>query len=169
MKYLENQRIKKIKSKKELSESVKVLRTSFLTVAHNFNLTKENAPTNPAFITFDKLNELKNKGLKLYGIYNRSKKRQIGFVVIEKVNKVLYYMEKLCVLPDFRHNGYGKLLMDYVFNYVRKKKGNNVSIGIINKNLILKDYYIKYGFVEINLKKFDHLPFTVCFMEKKLE
>ena len=75
-------------------------------------------------------------------------------------------MEKLCVLPHFRHNGYGKELMDSVFNYVRKENGNKVSIGIINDNMILKNYYIKNGFVEKNLKKFNHLPLTVCFMEK---
>ncbi|MFX1311607.1 MAG: GNAT family N-acetyltransferase [Promethearchaeota archaeon] len=161
--------IKKIKRRKELLESVEVIKTSFLTVAHHFNLTKENAPTNPAFITFDKLKELKNKGLKLYGFYNLINRKQIGFVAIEKEDNKLYYMEKLCVLPKFRHNGFGKELMNFVFNYVRRKNGNKVSIGIINENLILKDYYIKNGFAEMNLKKFDHLPFTVCYMEKVLK
>ncbi|MFW9989481.1 MAG: GNAT family N-acetyltransferase [Candidatus Odinarchaeota archaeon] len=161
--------IKKIKGKKQLLESVQVISNSFLTVAHDFNLNKENTPTNPAFITLDKLKELKDKGLKLYGFFNKINKKQIGFVAIEKANYVLYYMEKLCVLPRFRHNGYGKELMDFVFNYVRKNNGNKVSIGIINENIILKNYYIKNGFVETELKKFNHLPFTVCFMERILK
>ncbi|MFX1364229.1 MAG: GNAT family N-acetyltransferase [Promethearchaeota archaeon] len=161
--------IKKIKSKKQLLESAQVIRTSFLTVTHDFNLNKENAPTNPAFITFDKLKELKDNGVKLYGFFNKNNKKQIGFVAIEEANNALYYMEKLCVLPQFRHNGYGKELMDFVFNYVRKNNGNKVSIGIINDNIILKDYYINNGFFETELKKFNHLPFTVCFMERILK
>ncbi len=160
--------IKKIKSKNQLLESVEVIRISFITVAHDFNLNKENAPTNPAFITFNKLKELKDKGVKLYGFFNEINRKQIGVVAIEKANNALYYMEKLCVLPKFRHNGYGKELMDFVFEYVRKNNGNKVSIGIINENFILKNYYIKNGFVETGLKKFNHLPFTVCFMEKKI-
>ena len=161
--------IKVIKSDKELVESVQVIRTSFLTVADCFNLTIENAPTNPAFITFERLKELKNKELKLYGLYNKPNNKQIGFIAIEKANNSLYYMEKLCILPQFRHNGFGKKIIDFVFNYVKKNDGDKVSIGIINENKILKKYYIKNGFIETDLKKFKHLPFTVCFMEKMLK
>lgn len=34
-------------------ECAEVIRDSFMTVANDFKLTKENAPTNPAFIEID--------------------------------------------------------------------------------------------------------------------
>lgn len=92
----------------------------------------------------------------------------IGFVAIEKANNEIYYMEKLAILPEYRHKGYGKKVMDFVVNYVKGKDGKKISIGIINENEILKKWYLSYGFIETETKVFYHLPFTVCFMEKKL-
>lgn len=43
-----------------------------------------------------------------------------------------------------------------------------LSIGIINENKVLKQWYSSFGFNETGFKKFPHLPFTVCFMEKKI-
>ncbi len=49
--------IRKFYKEKDLNDLLFVIQESFLTVAKDFNLTKENAPTNPAFITMDKLKE----------------------------------------------------------------------------------------------------------------
>jgi ribosomal protein S18 acetylase RimI-like enzyme len=77
-------------------------------------------------------------------------------------------MEKLAVLPDKRHNGCGRMLMDFACEIIREKNGNLISIGIINENTVLKNWYIKYGFKEKEVKRFPHLPFEVCFMEKEI-
>ncbi len=162
--------IREIVSKKELKESVNVLRKSFLTVAHEFNLTKETVPSNPAFITLNRLEEMQNKGIKLFGLYSDKEhgKKLIGFIAIEKADDFLYYLEKLAVLPEYRHRGYGKKLLDFASDYVNKKMGKKISIGIINENLILKNWYKKHNFIETGIKLFDHLPFTVCYLEKEI-
>jgi len=77
-------------------------------------------------------------------------------------------MEKLAILPEYRHKGFGKKLVDFVFDYVRRENGAKVSIGFINENSVLKGWYKDYGFVETNVKQFEHLPFLVCFMERKI-
>jgi hypothetical protein len=51
---------------------------------------------------------------------------------------------------------------------VKNMEGKKASIGIINENVRLKKWYIKHGFCEKALQRFDHLPFTVCFLEKEL-
>ena len=94
--------------------------------------------------------------------------RQIGFVAIEKASDEFYYMEKLAVLPEYRHRGFGKKLMDFVSDYVKAKNGKKISIGIINENSRLKTWYQAYGFEETGLYQFEHLPFVVCFMEKEV-
>jgi ribosomal protein S18 acetylase RimI-like enzyme len=78
-------------------------------------------------------------------------------------------MERLAVVPEHRHNGYGKELTDFVFKYASSQGGKKVSIGIINENIELKDWYTEYGFTETSIRKYDHLPFTVCFMEKRID
>lgn len=66
----------------DTNNSVNVIRDSFQTVAEELNLTVENCPTHPSFITPDKLNELKSKGVKFYGLFTENE--QAGFIAIEK-------------------------------------------------------------------------------------
>lgn len=100
----------------------------------------------------------------MFGVFNGN--IQIGFVAIERATEKIYYMEKLAILPQYRHNGFGKLIIDFVFEYARKYGGEKVSIALINENSELKDWYLKYGFMQTGIKQFSHLPFAVCFMEK---
>jgi ribosomal protein S18 acetylase RimI-like enzyme len=90
----------------------------------------------------------------------------VGFVAIEKSDKYLFFMEKLAVLPEYRHNGYGSRLIGFVVETVKKAGGKKISIGIINENKVLKDWYIQNGFSVSIIKQFPHLPFDVCFLER---
>ncbi len=129
--------IKEITNDSEMEDSIKVIKGSFITVAKEFNINEENCSTNPAFITFEKLKASKEKGVKLFGLFQNNK--QIGFVAIEKASDALYYMERLAVLPEHRHKGHGKELMNFAFDYARREKGKRISIAIIDENSILKN------------------------------
>lgn len=155
---------KQIVEENDFEKSALIIREAFITVADDFNLTTENAPTNPAFITEEGLKKLFDKGIYLFDVYDGA--TQVGFVAIEEAKEELYYMEKLAVLPSYRHCGIGKNIMDFVFDFVRNRNGKKVGIAIINENTVLKQWYIHYGFAETGIKKFEHLPFTVCFLEK---
>lgn len=141
-----------------------VIRRAFITVADEFGLTKENAPKNPAFLDNEAMEKMRDKGAVMFGAYEGDV--CIGFVAAQKAGDGTFYMERLAVLPERRHTGTGRMLMDTVFDYVRENGGTRVSIGLINENTRLKRWYVQYGFTETGLKHFDHLPFTVCFMEK---
>jgi ribosomal protein S18 acetylase RimI-like enzyme len=93
---------------------------------------------------------------------------QVGFVAIEKADDKVYYLDKLAVLPEYRHKGYGGKLVEFVSNFVKKHNGQKVSLGMINESTVLKKWYQKLGFKETGTQSFEHLPFTVCFMEKSL-
>ncbi len=43
-----------------------------------------------------------------------------------------------------------------------------MSVGLVDENAVLKRWYAALGFRETGKKRFAHLPFTVCFMEKAL-
>ena len=97
----------------------------------------------------------------------------IGFLYVTVNNKVfsrtnIFYIElnNLAVLPEYRHLGIGKELVDYAIAYSKNTIGaNKISIGIIEENSVLKECYEKIGFVHTGTQKFEHLPFTVGFME----
>ena len=156
--------IREIANENELETSVKVVADSFQTVAVEFNLNKENCPTHPSLVTLKQLTEMKRKGLKLFGLFDGD--AQIGFVAVEKKKHKVYNLEKLAVLPEYRHKGYGGKLMEFAEAYVKNAGGEKLSIGIINEHTVLKKWYEVKGFQETAITKFAHLPFTVCFMEK---
>lgn len=156
--------IREVTKEYELKESILVIRESFQTAARDFNLTKDNCPTNAAFIKYDGLVGLKNSGAKFFGYFTAN--TQAGFVAVKKATDDIFYVEKLAVIPGSRHKGYGAELMSFAEDYVRKCKGRKVSVGIINDNIKLKKWYSKLGYKEAGFREFDHLPFKVCFMDK---
>lgn len=150
----------------ELKRSARVIRDSFKTVAVEFGLTRENSPTHASFTTVTKLRELKDKGAKLFGLF--IEKKQIGFVAIEKADDDLFYLEKLAVLPKYRHSGYGEKLVKFATNCAKNENGRRLSISIIDEHTALKNWYKRLGFKEITKKKFPQFRFTACFMEMAL-
>jgi ribosomal protein S18 acetylase RimI-like enzyme len=173
--------IKEIKTAAAIQKSAQVVRNSFKTVAEEFSLTRRIAPTHPSFVTSKQLSEIKDRGLVFYGLFvnqlqvSRLKitrpqvaRLQVGFVAIEAAADGVFYLEKLAVLPEYRHGGYGRLLVKKVVDYVRENHGTKVSLGMINEHTVLKNWYIGLGFKETGIKNFIHLPFTVCFMDRDL-
>ena len=158
--------IREIANEKELENSARVIADSFRTVAVEFNLTKDNCPTHPSLITPEQLTEMKRKGLKLFGLFEGD--AQVGFAALEKKKYKVYNLEKLAVLPEHRHKGYGGKLIEFAEAYGKNAEGEKLSIGIINEHRVLKKWYEAKGFKETSAVKFEHLPFTVCFMEKTL-
>lgn len=153
--------IKKVKDVKKL---LGLISESNMTVAQELNLTKENAPGHTAFITADKLLD-KIESKEYYQIGNPPK----GCIAIEKSpEEGIYYIERLSVLPTERHKGLGGNLLEFSLRRIKELGGEKASIGIINENTRLKKWYEGYGFEESGIRKFEHLPFTVCFMEHGL-
>ena len=160
--------IQQISSKDGFVTLAKVLNEAFGTVAKEFGLTIENCLTNSAFITSDELKAQLTDNREFY-IY-RLKNEIVGFVAIEQsVNEAdTCYIEKLAVLPAYRHAGIGRQLMDFASNRIAESGSKRISIALINSNVILKKWYSKQGFTETLVKVYEHLPFDVCFMEKHI-
>ena len=156
--------IRRLSTETELVRSVPVIRESFRTVAEDLGLTAANCPSHPSFMTERKLMEESAKGLRCFGLFTADV--QAGFVGAMKAPEDVFYLERLAVLPSYRHCGYGRALMDHVFSYARDGGGKRISIAIIDESRVLKSWYEAYGFRETRKQVFPHLPFTVCFMEK---
>ena len=161
-------RIVVIQSEDEIQECAVLLAKSFATVAKQYGLTEDNAPTNPAFMTAQRLSEYLRKPVMLFGMLEDN--RLVGCVALEraKTEPDTFYVERLAVDPTQRHQGYGETLMSFATETIRRVGGRQASIGVMNQNKVLKDWYQRQGFVEIERKHFEHLPFEVCFMSKGL-
>jgi ribosomal protein S18 acetylase RimI-like enzyme len=156
--------IRSISGDRDLETSVSVIRASFLTVAREFNLTPENAPSNAAFIKLADLLKMRDRGIAMFGLFEND--TQAGFVAVERADENVFYLEKLAVLPESRHRGFGKALIDFVCVYVKHEGGSTVSIGVINNHTVLKRWYQACGFMVTGVKSFQHLGFKVCFLSR---
>lgn len=150
----------------DLPECLETIRRSFRSVADDFGLTPENCPTNGAFMPLERLaNDYKN-GDKMYGLYEGS--GVVGFVQLAEKENGVFELEKLAVLPEYRHKGYGGQLIRFSEKKVAELGGSTIKIGIIEDNKRLKDWYAQNGFAHTGTRTFAHLPFTVGFMEMLL-
>ena len=149
----------------ELNAAAEVIRASFATVAKEFGITEQNCPNHTSFITVEKLQNHFNWGWLMYGLYDSSGERLIGYVSLSKTSGEVFELHNLSVLPEYRHNGYGKQLLDFCKERVKESGGRKITLGMIEENTVLKDWYAANGFIHTGAKWFKHLPFTVGFME----
>ncbi|MCD4674838.1 MAG: GNAT family N-acetyltransferase [Desulfobacula sp.] len=154
--------IKKASHKDICTLSVLINR-SYQDVAQTFKLTKENCPKHPSNCTDEWIEKDVARGVTYYIVLEDG--IPAGSVALEKATPELIYLERLAVLPEFRHNGLGKKLVEYVLYKARRIKAKTVSIGIIAEQEELKIWYETLGFTLVDIKKFDHLPFQVGLME----
>ncbi|WP_371804593.1 GNAT family N-acetyltransferase [Candidatus Lokiarchaeum ossiferum] len=159
--------IRAINSNDELKLLVPIIQKANLTVANEFNLTIQNAPTNPAFITeFYFFEGMEQKKHQYFGYFINQ--RIVGCLAIRLISEKSYGIDRLAVLPEFRHQGFGEMLIQHVENHIKSLGGKKILIGIIFENKLLLNWYLKLRFILTGTKKFDHLPFTVGFMEKNI-
>ncbi|MGD9157425.1 MAG: GNAT family N-acetyltransferase [Desulfobacteraceae bacterium] len=147
------------------NDLAKIIKQSFATVAQRYNLTPDNCPRHPSNYTEEWVEKDIEQGVVYFVIEENGNK--IGCIALEKANEETCYLERLAVLPEKRNKGIGQKLVTYFISEAIGQGFKNIGIGIIEKQIELKNWYKKIGFYETGKKSFDHLPFEVCFMQYK--
>ena len=147
----------------DISAAAKVIRASFATVAKEFGINEQNLPNHTSFMTAEELRNHVSWGWLMYGLYDGA--RLIGYVSLSKTNDEIFVLHNLAVLPEYRHKGYGGQLLDFCKTKVKESGGSKITLGMIEENTVLKDWYTANGFIHTGMKWFRHMPFTVGFME----
>lgn len=159
--------IKKVEAN-QISECVKVIRDSFITVAEEFGFTSENAPRFTAFsVTEERLLwQMNNEHRLMYAFYDD--RNIVGYysLLLQENNEC--ELNNLCVLPSYRHKGIGEALLKSAFEETEKLGCTKINIGIVEENTVLRRWYEAFGFVHIKTEKYDFFPFTCGYMEKRL-
>ena len=155
--------IEKVTLKEQLNICLEIIHKSFKTVADELGLTKDNCPNHTAFMPNDKLIRQFESGADMF-LYQHNGE-YVGYFSLVNIGESVE-MNNLSVLPKYRHLGIGKEMVEYAKEYtVKNSSAKKISIGIIDDNSILKNWYSSLGFVHTGTKKFEGLPFTVGFME----
>lgn len=150
----------------DVTELSHLIRSAYRDVADRFQLTPANCPKHPSNCTDEWVENDLERGVRYFILELRGS--PVGTVAIEIAGTDLCYLERLAVLPHERNKGYGHQLVEHVFRTAREQDLKTVSIGIINRQADLKQWYQNIGFTEGDTKEFKHLPFKVCFMTCEL-
>jgi len=153
-------------SNEEVPLAAGIIRRAFATVAEEFGLTPENCPSHPTFLTEERLQGEVDRGLRLFILQEGD--TPVGVVGLRRLEDGTTALERLAVLPEHRHQGYGMQLVEFICRQVKQEGSEKVSLQIIDEHAVLKNWYARLGFAAVGVRQFPHLPFTVCFMEKVL-
>jgi uncharacterized repeat protein (TIGR04076 family) len=140
-----------------------VIRKSFATVANDFGWTQENAPTFTAYRTDEWFASKYSDSYMPFGYECNGE--IFGFVSLSDMGSGVYELNNLAIFPTWRHLGYGKKLLDFCKTKVLELGGSKITIGIVEENTVLKDWYAANDFEHTGTRKFPHQPFTAGFME----
>lgn len=154
--------------KNDIAQCVDVIRRSFLTVANEFGITEENGARFTAFATDeDRINwHMFGEHRPMYGYYENDK--LIGYYSLLVKDSGECELNNLSVLPEFRHNGIGHLLLKHSFEKAMELGCTRMTIGIVEENRVLRKWYEENGFIHTGTEKYDFFPFTCGYMGREL-
>ena len=152
----------------DIPACVNIIKQSFKTVADEFGFTEENAPRFTAFAISDD---------RLY--WHMDKEHRPMFVAEEDSVLCGYYslliqengeceLNNLAVLPQYRHRGIGKQLLEHSFTFAKSVGCHAMNIGIVEENTVLRKWYEQNGAIHIGTQKFDFFPFTCGYLRREL-
>lgn len=140
----------------------RLIRESFADVAQRFGLTMKNCPTHPSYCTFEWIDQALAKGVSFYLMEQDG--TPCGCVALERTQTDLCYLERLAVIPAFRHHGLGGRLVRHALTEAQRSGAKRVELALIAHHAELRKWYERNGFTIIGTKSFSQLPFEVLFM-----
>jgi len=150
-------------TEKDAERIAAIIRKSHRDVARMFAITEENNPKHPSFCTADWVAADFRRGEEYF--LGKVAGTDVGCLAFELAEPEMAYLNRLSVLPDYRHRGFGAALVNHILAYAQSKHATIVSIGIIAAHERLKTWYTNLGFIEKDTHTFAHLPFDVTFMQ----
>ncbi len=154
--------------KGDIPECVRVITESFMTVAKQYGITPQNSPMFTAFATNeDRLHTWMDEQHRLmYGYFDGDK--LVGYYNLLLTEEEECELGSLSVLPEYRHRGIGKMLLDDAITKAKESGRKVMKLSIVEENTVLRQWYEKSGFVHTETRKYDFFSFTCGYMEKEI-
>ena len=155
-------------AREDIPACVGLIKKSFRTVADEYGFTEENAPRFTAFATTEE---------RLF--WQMDSEHRPMFVYEEDGILCGYYslllqengeceLNNLAVLPEYRHRGIGRKLLEHSYLTAQYNGCKIMNIGIVEENKKLRKWYEDNGAIHVGTRKFEFFPFTCGYLKKEL-
>lgn len=149
----------------DIPSCVSVIKRSFQTVADEFGFTVENAPRFTAFaMTEERLHWQLEQEHRLMYVFCDGE-TICGYYSLLMQDDKACELNNLAVLPEWRHKGIGKRLLEHAIRIARERDCTTIHLGIVEENKVLRSWYEQNGAVHTGTQKFDFFPFTCGYMK----
>lgn len=154
--------------REDIPACVDLIKKSFMTVANELGFTVVNAPRFTAFATTsDRLYwQMDNENRQMY-VFEKNG-ILCGYYSLLMQSNEECELNNLAVLPEYRHNGIGKKMLNHAFDTARNAGYKIVNIAIVEENTLLRKWYEHNGAIHVGIKKYEFFPFTCGNMKKIL-
>ena len=75
---------------------------------------------------------------------------------------------KICVIPEPRCKGYEQYLLDFAAKTIKGMGIGKIAAKFVNQNKYIKQWFVKNGYSESDVRDVLHLPFEVCYLKKNV-
>jgi len=154
--------------REDIPACVNLIRQSFKTVADELGFTEENAPGFTAFATNEErlLWHMNGEHRPMY-VFEKAGVL-CGYYSLQIQENDECELSNLAVLPEYRHMGIGKQLLEHACSAAGENGCKLMNIGIVEENIKLRKWYEENGAVHIGTEKYDFFPFTCGYMKKEI-
>ena len=154
--------------REDIPTCVNLIRSSFMPIAEEFGITKDNAPGYTAFaISDDRLfRQMDEEHRPMFAAEEDGVLCGYYSLLIQENGEC--ELNNLAVLPQYRHRGIGKQLLEHSYTIAKSMGCHVMNIGIVEENTVLRQWYEQNGAIHIGIKKFDFFPFTCGYMKREL-
>lgn len=139
-----------------------LIREAFADVARRFGLTPENCPTHPSNCQAFWIERELAEGCRYWILEDDS--LAVGCISVERVDKDLFHLKRLAVLPASRRRGFGEALVRHVLGVAEAAGAGCIELHLIADHQGLERWYAKLGFRFTHRSRYEHLPFAVTEM-----
>ena len=151
-------------TKADLPSCIEIFHNGYESVAIEFGLTLDNCPDRGrSRLPLSKLISEFENGVMMFGYYYKNE--LIGYLGLKIKEKTICKINDIIILSEHRNKGYGKELLDFAKSKAKEFGATKISLGMIDDNKTLKNWYIANGFMNVGYKKFDKAPYIVGYME----
>jgi len=140
----------------------RIIRNAFRNMAEKYHLTAGCCPTHPAHSTEADVASGFEKGLRYFILSICGE--DAGCVAMELASPGFCYLIRLAVLPQWRGHGFGTALVNHVIQTAREEGCRRIDAALIRDEKALQGWYAARQFVFREMKRTDHLPFDVVFV-----
>jgi GNAT superfamily N-acetyltransferase len=144
-----------------------LIRQCFIDVGQKSDFPLENYPEHPSNSTVELVQKDLSNGISFFIQIDRG--IPSGCIGLKKVSEEMREVVRLGVLPGRRRRGFGSELLKAVLLEAKELGTKRVSVSILAKDIDLKRWFGKFGFMETETFDFKDFPIQVTRMELSID